>query len=376
MEIDCLDDGSESSDSGSDNDYDIEEINRQFCVCPHVHSQSTGPSYILHISATKETFPYIATAHSDNVCNILGLSGSQVAKVTHFNEHSDKLIDCKFCPENNTLLYTGSSDGTIKLWDLRDSKTAVITFSDTTLTEKSTVKPISSFDVSSCNRLLAAGTDLTEGEAFILFWDVRHTKLLGAYWESHTDDIIQVKFNPENSNKLASGSTDGLINIYDLSESCEDDALQESLNTENIVENLQWFYDNGQWKISCITSTVDLQLWECDGAEPYKHFRRDHISQQTKIKTEDTYLVKAHQVKNSLLVLAGSNIGRRKVLRSTQILNEHISPAFAFSENAQRVRASWLNENTGLLITGGEKGTLDIWKPDFSVLNFKTSKRK
>lgn len=66
--------------------------------------------------------------------------------------------------------------------------------SDTTTTTKESASPksVSCFDISPCDRLLAAGTDLTEGDAFILFWDVRNTNLLGAYWESHTDDITEV----------------------------------------------------------------------------------------------------------------------------------------------------------------------------------------
>lgn len=73
--------------------------------------------------------------------------------------------------------------------------TTQCSITDTTLTEGSAVKPLSSFDVSPSNILLAAGTELTEGDAYILFWDIRNTALLGAYWESHTDDITQVDFD-------------------------------------------------------------------------------------------------------------------------------------------------------------------------------------
>lgn len=97
--------------------------------------------------------------------------------------------------------------------------------------------------------------------------------------------ILQVKFHPNDSNKLISGSTDKLINIYNLLESNEDDALQECLNTEALVEDLQWFNDGKQWKISCITSTNDLQLWETDGAEPYQRFNREDIASQIKVSS-------------------------------------------------------------------------------------------
>lgn len=80
-----------------------------------------------------------------------------------------------------------------------------------------------------------------------------------------------------------SGSTDGLINTYNLLETSEDDALQECLNTEALVESLLWFKDHGRWKISCVTSINDLQLWETDGAEPYKRLHRSGINAAMKV---------------------------------------------------------------------------------------------
>lgn len=79
-----------------------------------------------------------------------------------------------------------------------------------------------------------------------------------------------------------SGATDGLINIYNLTENDENDAFQECLNTEAFVEELQWFEENRQWKVSCVTSTNELQLWDC-GAEPYKHFSRAEIAAQINV---------------------------------------------------------------------------------------------
>jgi WD40 repeat protein len=50
---------------------------------------------------------------------------------------------------------------------------------------------------------------------------------------------LQVCFHPTKQDTLASGSTDGLINIFDVSKSCEEDALQQSLNTESSVVSSQ-----------------------------------------------------------------------------------------------------------------------------------------
>lgn len=80
-----------------------------------------------------------------------------------------------------------------------------------------------------------------------MFWDIRYKKheihyplssklnFLGGYWESHTDDITWLAFHPTMENALTSGSTDGLINIFDLKKSSEDEALKHSLNTESSV---------------------------------------------------------------------------------------------------------------------------------------------
>jgi WD40 repeat protein len=85
-----------------------------------------------------------------------------------------------------------------------------------------------------CNNedlLVAAGSELKGDEnVAIAFWDLRapiNKQLLGYYTESHSDDIIRVEFCRMNSTKLISGSTDGLVCLYDVSKSNEDDALDQ-----------------------------------------------------------------------------------------------------------------------------------------------------
>lgn len=34
---------------------------------------------------------------------------------------------------------------------------------------------------------------MIKDDAFLLFWDVRTTNLLGGYWDTHKEDITQVK---------------------------------------------------------------------------------------------------------------------------------------------------------------------------------------
>lgn len=102
---------------------------------------------------------------------------------------------------------------------------------------------MASFDISCDEKLIAGGTEHTSGDAFILFWDIRFSNsninsknnLLGGYWESHIDDVTCLSFHSNKRDILASGSTDGLINVFDLIQPSEDLALTHSLNTESSV---------------------------------------------------------------------------------------------------------------------------------------------
>lgn len=81
---------------------------------------------------------------------------------------------------------------------------------------------------------------------------------------------------------MASAAMDGLINIYDLSQTTEDDALVESLNTESSVEQLLW---HGSDDICAVTHMSDVQIWKTDGVEPYVHYRRSELVKEIKVST-------------------------------------------------------------------------------------------
>lgn len=114
---------------------------------------------------------------------------------------------------------------------------------------------------------------------------------MGGYWESHDDDITQVKFHPSLPDSLATGSTDGLINIFDISNTNEDDALQTSLNTESSVHVINWHKNVfGNDNISCLTHTNDFQLYDVAESEIITSYDRNYIAGAIKVKS--FYLIK------------------------------------------------------------------------------------
>lgn len=59
-------------------------------------------------------------------------------------------------------------------------------------------------DISCNGRILCAGSQLVEDDAYLVFWDNRLPKPLGGYWNSHTDDITQVILVPITTNLINS----------------------------------------------------------------------------------------------------------------------------------------------------------------------------
>lgn len=146
-----------------------------------------------------------------------------------------QICGVKCSTTNDNELFVGSSIGEVHLYDIRTND-LVNKFWDS----ETSLKPYTAFDVNSNGRVICVGTEETKTDVFLSFFDVRQKKMIGGYWESHEKDISQVKFHPTNPNSLASGSIDGLINTFDISQINEDEALQCTFNTDRSVASLNW----------------------------------------------------------------------------------------------------------------------------------------
>ncbi|XP_069687463.1 WD repeat-containing protein 89 [Periplaneta americana] len=354
-----------------ESDYDGDvcdpfDLNKSFTVPYHLDTEvavSTKKTYLLHMDGNVG-LSRLVIALSDMSCVIYDVPN--MTKLEALCGHKGAVSNVKFSPNDENLVYSSSFDGTIKLWDLRKGKECANEFKDDT-EDSGKLKPLSAFDISCNGRLMCGGTECIHDDTFLLFWDLRSTKLLGGYWESHTDDVTQVKFHPTKKDILASGSTDGLINIFNVCESNEEDALQHSLNTESSVDKIGWFHqENCDDALFCITHTEDLQQWENDGACPIVQFSRDNICHLMKRKSsESCFIVNAHctDKPEDLLLLTGSTAGRGECLRTFTVHMKQITPMSNLVGNKQIVRSSCYNRENGLLLTGGESGILSLWRP-------------
>ena len=115
--------------------------------------------------------------------------------------HTRQVSSVSFSPDGTTLA-SGSSDATIKLWDVA-TRTAVATLEGHT-------GGANSVSFSPDGTTLASGSS----DATIKLWDVA-TRTAVATLEGHTDRVTSVSFSPDGG-KLASGAYDGTVRLWDV----------------------------------------------------------------------------------------------------------------------------------------------------------------
>lgn len=137
-----------------------------------------------------------------------------------------KISSIRFASVSPHLIFTATNQNSVLGWDIRTPQQESLQLNGCADKHK--------FLSVSCNNedlLIAAGSELKDEEnVSIAFWDVRTpstNQLLGYYTESHSDDIINLEFSRLCSTRLLSGSTDGLVCLYDITQPAEDDALEQ-----------------------------------------------------------------------------------------------------------------------------------------------------
>ena len=118
---------------------------------------------------------------------------------------------------------------------------------------------ITTFDI--YDDIIAIGSNLKDQESHISFYDFRNLKEpISVFSDCHSDDITALKFI--NSQKLLSGSTDGLLNIFNLSTFNEEQDLFQVIKYDSIDK--LGFFEGYIWATSHIET---LGIWDLNGDE-------------------------------------------------------------------------------------------------------------
>ncbi|KAF3481290.1 WD domain-containing protein [Arthroderma uncinatum] len=309
----------------------------------------------------------LAAISSDNSLrrfdrNTLALLPDGVVKDTH-----PAGVSSLCTADGDGLLATCGKDGTVKVWDGRSSG-AVAVFE----TEKG--MPLLSVACNASSHSIVAGTELVKSDAFVLFWDIRSPgKPRRQLVESHNDDVTEVQFHPARPSVLLSGSTDGLVNIYDTTVSDEDDALLQVIKHSSIHH--AGFVDD--------TAVYALSHDELFSVHPITCADEDEPVDQVKaVEFGDLRpILKAEYVVQVLVDKVGSYVvsGRTsdRSLSLTPLLH---TPEFHFDQSnswtlpgahgahgEEVVRSVFFDSESRTVFTCGEDGHVRVWKEKESV---------
>ncbi|KAI9199241.1 WD40-repeat-containing domain protein [Polychytrium aggregatum] len=320
----------------------------------------TQGDYAMSLTASVDQ-TLIASGWSSNLVTVYDRSSlSEIFEFQTAPSTDAPLSEIKFDTTNSSLLWIGSKGGLIQLWDLRSRAAPALTLQ--------AGAPVLSFDINASHTLLSAGTELQSYEgleedepvgdaAKLCFWDVRTQNALVAFNEVHSDDITQVRFHPTHGEALMTGSTDGLINLYNLATLVEDDSLYQTLKVDS-VSKLGYFGPSYEY-LYCSTHIETFSLWNFQEAEVISSYG-DIRSLSTPLHKID-YIIDCHYDHESqrLFMFTGSQEGSIGIsdvsLQSASIVHT------LNNGHSDIVRDVLWNKNTRTIVSGGEDATVCFW---------------
>ncbi|KAI5785896.1 WD domain protein [Geopyxis carbonaria] len=287
------------------------------------------------------------------------------------------------------VLATAGRDGLVKIWDTRLSENEpTVVLSNTGSTH-----PILSLAINPDTGIVAVGTERPENThagGDVLLWDVRTPKTPKVrYTESHNDDVTELRFHPRIPHLLLSGSTDALVNVYDLrtppapadsGTTDDEEALVQVLNHGSSIHHAG-FVEASPTKapeIWAMSHDEQLGVYGFYENPPVEGEYRDVPSKifgdvRTTLGCE--YVVDVLRREYGALVAAGSyeksNLKLVPLTREGDNVEDwelgaqrNMSYEFIGVHSGEIVRSLLVDEATGAVYTAGEDGRIMVWRPD------------
>ncbi|MCJ1355321.1 MAG: hypothetical protein MMC33_005312 [Icmadophila ericetorum] len=313
--------------------------------------------------------PNLAIISSDDSLRVLDPETLDLS--TTIKESHDG-VTCLASRDN--ILFTAGRDGHIRCWDCRTGGKSM-------QIKNGSPAGFLSLATSHQNPLVAAGTELANAQAIVQIWDPRAYKQpLTEYVESHSDDITQVDleqnsetsetsinstklaFHPTQASCLVSGSTDGLVNCYNIDISDEDDALVQVMNHGASVAHASFLSTQ---QVYALSHDEILAIYNLNGPSDLGGDRPPLLFGDMRPKASCEYIVGLYPFKEGAVLGAGSHSQRRLDLISLAgkewALNKDHMIRIADAHGGDIVRSFYIDEFE-TVFTAGEDGFVRVWK--------------
>ncbi|NXG18161.1 WDR89 protein, partial [Grallaria varia] len=286
-----------------------------------------------------------------------------------YSSHPGALRGVRFAHACDSVVFSACSDGTVKCWDVRSA-----TQKPARVFSGYPSNVFISFDISCSDLIVCAGTEKDEQDAFLVFWDARGItdcassakEPLGVYSESHNDDITKICFHPVEPNLVVSGSTDGLVNVYDINKDNEDDALISTCNSDSSVSFIGWCGKDLK-QVYCLTHDEGFCWWDMAQLDTEEPITLLHVLDVRDLACPENhslqYLVGGlyHEKAEKLFLIGGTCTGNIHLISCG---TDGLSLVGTLcGGHSATVRSFHWNPVDESLLTGGEDAQLLLWKP-------------
>ena len=250
---------------------------------------------------------------------------------------------------------TGGRDGLVKFWDVRAKKAGI---------EITDPKGHGIASLACHDHFIAAGTESAKeglGDVSVLIYDTRNASTpVRNYVESHTDTITQLVFNSDLPNVLLSGSTDGLVSIFDIEKQDEDDALLQVLNPKSAIHCCGFLRRD---EVYTLTTDEQLSLYKI-GEGSYDDGTSEIKLGDVREKLGCTYVVGLTGSERAPALAVGHNVNQTLSIVPFDPANPSnfgsaIDLPGAHGEEVVRDLMLLLDQN--LALSCGEDGNVKLW---------------
>ena len=233
-----------------DNGVCVEEVNLRTAIRSTPTQASGKPRQIYTIDiddvawAKGASGDYVAAATSSGkiILYDLGHAGLPAAQL---HEHYRQVHRITFNPHRGSLLLSGSQDGTVRLWDVRDARRHAGNTQRTSTPATSKMQSKSKFagqsdSVRDVKWSPTDGVDFAFGtdSGWVQFWDMRNLKQPKIKIPAHATACTSVDWHPDGKHVVSAG-LEKLIRVWDVSSNNRKKPSWE-IKTPYPVSNARW----------------------------------------------------------------------------------------------------------------------------------------